>query len=236
MLLVSKEIKTVLFSLILISGLSTLAQTEQDSGAGRNGPDLQGLSVPVTSDRLLNITDYVKAHRNCSQEVYKSIISQILRTSNFESRDNGFGSITFGIVKTDGRQSCYQLNSIKDLETSFVLEGGHSESLCSGISPTLVSDSTSNLLKAATSNGYNKTAFGVFNGGLAIKYEIKKDAYTDSLGSAVPDSGLVTRVEIVSTPITRQIDNTNEATRVQVNTSLKVNIESYKQCIQNVLN
>lgn len=51
-----------------------------DSGAGRNGPDQSGVSIPAKMDRALRFVDFKKAADYCTVNVYaKSLLSQILR-------------------------------------------------------------------------------------------------------------------------------------------------------------
>lgn len=68
---------------LVILAFAILASTGgafADSGAGRNGPDQSGVSIPAKMDRALGFVDFRDAANYCTVNVYaKSLLRQILR-------------------------------------------------------------------------------------------------------------------------------------------------------------
>jgi len=201
----------------------------QMSGAGRNGPDQAGVSIPTVIDRGIKLAPFRKAKDYCQKQATISLLAQLLRQEVKEAVFAKYSGMDLIVFDVNGHEMHFYLDipkSEKIVTIFFNLGGSLSPSSLQGqsvpryrVTPEIEAQLT------AANNG--KAQFG---GGLIFSYETKQDSSYDALGNLIMGEKFVTKYQIKENPIYRQ--NWDG----QIKTQLRLSAEKFKQCLQNQLN
>jgi hypothetical protein len=211
------------------------------SGAGRNGPDRSGLSIPVTIDRGVTLYKFMVAKVTCEQQTSQELLSQMIRqqVSNlvFHSQYP-----TTTIFDLNGKpfyyrfevQNPYLPSATKPtvyFHAGFAKGGSilyDVSTLTQNFVPTRfqVSLEIENLIATAYQEGAS------FSGGLMMSYDIKKDSGYDEMGSFNILKQLVVGYQVQASPLVRKVPNSDRT----IPTPFSLSAEDFQQCMHNQLN
>ncbi len=212
------------------------------SGAGRNGPDQSGVSIPMVIDRGITLARFLKAKLACEQQASQLLLSQMLRQE--------VGNLVFNpripkmaILDLNGKPVYYQFQ-VGNPDSAFsasvptvyfrapfrleVFSVQDYSILVQGFVPSRYSVSPE--IEKRITTAYAEEAH--FSGGLAMSYQIKKDSGYNEFGSFSEGSQLVVAYQIQASPLVRDVPNSNQ----KIPTPFKLSAEDFKQCMHNQLN
>jgi len=239
--------KAFLLSLMLFN--QAYAKEMSDSGEGRNGPDIEGYSIPVSFDQFISLVHFESAEQFCIKKQRQSILEQILRKKlnfYFEKRSHQFqypgsyarvhykGKLLYknikiwkAVLEIDDRDYDKGQMLVNLFHRSYTTddEGYKLADSQESMFPSVELDDQdykilNNFIDRSTDNKQIRSIY--FNGGIRTKVDYEYVGL-DILGYA--NNILVKSFEIYNTPLMRRNGKEN------LSTPLSMNSEEFKECL-----